>query len=188
MAKHTHMTLDEVIVHFAELDERRSEIDLKHPLISVVVIAIMRVLAGASGPTCIAIWANSKKNFLLDLLPLPNSIPQKDATRRVLSALKPEAFQSCFASCLEALKEKAAEVSGIERPVFAVDGKTLRGSHNRKPGLGALHSVSVLASEFGLSLGQVATDEKSNEITAIPDLLRLVDLNGAIITIDAMGA
>ena len=75
----------------------------------------------------------------------------------------------------------------MERPVLAVDGKTARRSHDRAKGLGALHSVSVWASEYGLSLGQVACAEKSNEITAIPELLRLVDIKGAIITIDAMG-
>ncbi len=78
-------------------------------------------------------------------------------------------------------------MSGVEQPILAVDGKTVRRSHDHKNGLGALHSVSVWASEYGLSLGQVACAEKSNEITAIPELLRLVDIKGAIITIDAMG-
>ena len=82
---------------------------------------------------------------------------------------------------------RAAQVTGVERPTLAVDGKTLRRSHDRKRNLGALHSVSVWASEFGLTLAQVATEEKSNEITAIPTLLSLVDLRGAIVTIDAMG-
>src|SRR5205823_9520202 len=82
---------------------------------------------------------------------------------------------------------KAAEATGVERPILAVDGKTARRSHDRSKGLGALHAVSVWASEFGLSLGQTACAEKSNEITAIPELLRLVDIKGAIITIDAMG-
>jgi hypothetical protein len=89
---------------------------------------------------------------------------------------------------LTALRAKAAAATGIEQSVLAVDGKTLRRSHDRGKELGALHSVSVWASEFGLSLGQVACAEKSNEITAIPELLRLVDIKGAIITIDAMGA
>jgi predicted transposase YbfD/YdcC len=102
-------------------------------------------------------------------------------------ALKPGAFQACFASWLRSLRAAAAEATGAERPVLAVDGKTARRSHDRKNGLGALHSVSVWASDFGLSLGQVACAEKSNEITAIPELLRLVDIKGAIITIDAMG-
>ena len=101
--------------------------------------------------------------------------------------LKPGAFQACFANWLQSLRAKAAAATGVERPVLAVDGKTARRSHDRKHGLGALHAVSVWASEFGLSLGQVACAEKSNEITAIPELLRLVDIQGAIITIDAMG-
>ena len=102
-------------------------------------------------------------------------------------SLKPGAFQACFANWLQSLRAKAAAATGVEQPVLAVDGKTARRSHDRKKGLGALHSVSVWASEFGLSLGQVACAEKSNEITAIPELLRLVDIKGAIITIDAMG-
>jgi predicted transposase YbfD/YdcC len=104
-----------------------------------------------------------------------------------LALLKPAAFQACFANWLQALRAKAAEASGVEQPVLAVDGKTARRSHDHSKGLGALHSVSVWASEFGLSLGQVACADKSNEITAIPELLRLVDIQGAIITIDAMG-
>ena len=102
-------------------------------------------------------------------------------------ALKPAAFQACFANWLQSLRTEAAAETGVEQPVLAVDGKTARRSHDRSKGLGALHSVSVWASEYGLSLGQVACAEKSNEITAIPELLRLVDIKGAIITIDAMG-
>ena len=88
---------------------------------------------------------------------------------------------------LTSLRATAAEATGVEQPILAVDGKTARRSHDHKKGLGALHSVSVWASEFGLSLGQAACAEKSNEITAIPELLRMVDIKGAIITIDAMG-
>src|SRR5207302_1510424 len=95
--------------------------------------------------------------------------------------------QACFCNWLAALRAKATGASGIERPVLAVDGKTARHSHDRNNDLGALHSVSIWASEFGLSLGQVACAEKSNEITAIPELLRLVNIQGAIITIDALG-
>jgi predicted transposase YbfD/YdcC len=124
---------------------------------------------------------------LTQVLDLPNGIPRKDVFRRVLALLKPDAFQRCFVTWLQALREKAAEATGVNKPVFAVDGKTARRSHDHKNGLGALHSVSVWASEFGLSLGQMACAEKSNEITAIPELLRLVDIKGTIITIDAMG-
>lgn len=179
--------LEEITCFFHELEDPRSTINQRHPFVSVVVIAIMAVLAGASGPTSIAEWAKIKEAFLLSVLDLPNGIPRKDVFRRVLALLKPAAFQACFASWLTSLREAAAEETGIEQPILAVDGKTARRSHDRKNGLGALHSVSIWASEFGLSLGQVACAEKSNEITAIPELLRLVDIKGAIITIDAMG-
>jgi predicted transposase YbfD/YdcC len=187
MAKVQHVCLDEVVGYFDELEDPRSTVNLQHPLVSVVVIAMMAVLAGAGGPTAIARWAAIKEEFLLKVLKLPNGIPRKDVFRRVLALLRPGAFQACFANWLASLRAKAADASAVDKPVLAIDGKTLRRSHNHNQGLGALHSVSVWASDFGLSLGQVACAEKSNEITAIPELLRLVDLNGAIITIDAMG-
>jgi predicted transposase YbfD/YdcC len=187
MAEIQHVCLDEVVSYFEELDDPRSSINQKHPLVSVVVISMMAVLAGAGGPTAIAKWAKLKEEFLLKVLKLPNGIPGKDVFRRVLMCLKPDAFQRCFVSWLQALRDKAAEMTGVDKPTFAIDGKTSRRSHDHKNGLGALHSVTVWASEFGLSLGQVACAEKSNEITAIPELLRLVDIKGTIITIDAMG-
>ena len=129
-----------------------------------------------------------KQQFLVAALDLPEGVPGKDVFRRVLLALHPEAFRACFVNWLESLRVEAAAATGVEQPILAVDGKTARRSYDdRKNGLGTLHSVSVWASEFGLSLGQVACAEKSNEITAIPEVLRLVDLKGAIITIDAMG-
>jgi predicted transposase YbfD/YdcC len=182
------ISLDEVVRHFEELEDPRCSINRKHPLVSVVVIAVMAVLAGAGGPTAIARWAALKEEFLVTALDLPEGVPGKDVFRRVLLALRPDAFRACFANWLESLRAEAAAATGIEQPVFAVDGKTARRSHDRKNGLGALHSVTVWSSEFGLSLGQVACAEKSNEITAIPEVLKLVDLKGAIITIDAMGA
>jgi len=181
------ITLEEVVGYFDELEDPRSTINQKHPFVSVVVIALMAVLAGASGPTTIAQWAKYKEAFLLRVLDLPNGVPRKDVFRRVLSLLNPTAFQTCFAAWLKALRKQAAAVTAIVQPVYAVDGKTARRSHDRRKALGALHSVSVWASEFGLSLGQVACADKSNEITAIPELLKLVDIQGAIITIDAMG-
>ena len=187
MFKSRNIELDEVVKYFQELEDPRSEVNRKHPLVSVVVIAVMAVLAGAGGPTAIATWAKGKAEFLLKMLDLPEGVPRKDVFRRVLMALQPGAFQACFVKWLECLRAEAAEATGIVQPVLAIDGKTLRRSHDRRKALGALHSVTVWASEFGLSLAQVACEEKSNEITAIPELLRLVDINGAIITIDAMG-
>ena len=187
MAEVRRIGLDEVVAHFQELEDPRSTINQRHPLVSVVVIALLAVLAGAGGPTAIARWAMLKREFLSQVLDLPNGIPGKDVFRRVLMALKPSAFQARFADWLQALRAEAAVGTGVDRPVLPVDGKTLRRSHDRRKGLGALHLVSAWASESGLSLGQVAGAEKSNEITAIPELLRLVDIKGAIITIDAMG-
>ncbi|MBV8265730.1 MAG: ISAs1 family transposase, partial [Planctomycetaceae bacterium] len=183
-----HLTLDEVVRHFEELEDPRCSITRTPPLVSVVVLAVIAVLAGASGPTAIARWAALKEEFLITALDLPDGVPGKDVFRRVLVALRPEAFRACFVNWLESLRAEAAAATGVEQPILAVDGKTARRSHDRKNGLGALHSVTVWASEFGLSLGQVACAAKSNEITAIPEVLRLVDIKGAIITIDAMGA
>ena len=187
MADSRHISLDGVVPHLAESDDPRSSVNLQHPLVSVVVIALMAVLAGASGPTAIGKWAALKDAFLLNVLDLPNGIPSKNVFRHVLMTLRPVALQACFANWLILLRAIAAATSGVERPVLAVDGKTGRRSHDCENGLGTLHSVSVWAGEFGLSLGQVACAANLNEITAIPELLRLVDIKGAIITIDAMG-
>jgi predicted transposase YbfD/YdcC len=187
MAELQRVSLDEIVDYFQELEDPRSTVNRRHPLASVVVIALLAVLAGAGGPTAIARWAALKEELLLEVLDLPNGVPRKDVFRRVLMVLKPAAFQACFARWLQALRREAVAETGVEQPILAVDGKTARRSHDRNQGLGALHSVSVWASEYGLSLGQVACAEKSNEITAIPELLRLVDTKGAIITIDAMG-
>jgi predicted transposase YbfD/YdcC len=187
MSKAARIDVDEIIAHFSELEDPRSPINRRHPLESVVVLALMGILAGARGPSGIADWARTKSDFLQRALPLPAGVPCKDVFRRVLMLLNPSAFQACFLNWLESLRARAAEASGIDQPVFAIDGKTARRSHDHKSGLGALHSVSVWAGEFGLTLGQVACAEKSNEITAIPELLHRVDVKGAIITIDAMG-
>jgi predicted transposase YbfD/YdcC len=187
VADSQHVSLDEIVVHFQQLEDPRSTINQRHPLVSVVVIALLAVLAGAGGPTAIARWAALKEELLVQVLDLPNGVPRKDVFRRVLMVLKPAAFQACFADWLRSLRTEAVAETGVDRPVLPVDGKTLRRSHDRRKGLGALHLVSVWASEYGLSLGQMACAEKSNEITAIPELLKLVDLKGAIVTIDAMG-
>jgi predicted transposase YbfD/YdcC len=187
MPKVQRTCLDEVVAYFNELEDPRSPINRQHPLVSVVVLALMAVLAGAGGPTGISRWAKTKEEFFRNVLDLPAGIPGKDVFRRVLMLLNPAAFQACFSNWLQALRAKATEASDVDQPVLAVDGKTARRSHDRNNSLGALHAVTVWASDFGLALGQVACAEKSNEITAIPELLRLVDIKGAIITIDAMG-
>jgi DDE family transposase len=147
MAEARRIRLDEVVAHFQELEDPRSTINQRHPLTSVLVIALLAVLAGAAGPTAIARWAVLKREFLTEVLDLPNGIPGKDVFRRVLMALKPTAFQACFADWLRSLRDGAAAETGVDRPVLPVDGKTLRRSHDRRNGLGALHAVSVWASE-----------------------------------------
>ena len=112
MADIQRIGLDEVIPHFQALDDPRSAVNLQHPLVSVVVIALMAVLAGAGGPTAIARWAALKEGFLVEALDLPNGVPRKDVFRRVLMALKPGAFQACFASWLRSLRAAAATATG----------------------------------------------------------------------------
>ena len=187
MTKVRSLALEDLIARFDELEDPRSAINRRHPLSSVLVIAVLAVLAGAGGPTAIACWAVLKRDLLVEILELPHGIPGKDVFRRVLMTIEPAAFQAAFAHWVCELRTKAEAETGVEQPILAVDGKTLRRSHDEAKDLGPLHLVSVWASEFGLSLGQLACAEKSNEITAIPELLRLVDLKGAIVTIDAMG-
>lgn len=167
--------------HFAELPDPRSSINRQHLLIDVIVICVCGVLAGADGPAAIATWAKLHREWLEKHLDLPKGIPSRDTFRRVLQRLQPQAFQSCFAAWLKSL------TGPLGAEFLAIDGKTLRRSHDRKQNLGPLHMVSVWATEQRLTLGQVATAEKSNEITAIPLVLDLVDVRGAVVTIDAMG-
>src|SRR3954469_11748070 len=124
MANVQQVGLDEVVGYFDALEDPRSTINQKHPLVSVVVMAMLAVLAGAGGPTAIAKWAKLKAEFLMKVLALPHGIPRKDVFRRVLSLLRPDAFQQCFVSWLQALREQAAEATGVEQPILAVDGKT----------------------------------------------------------------
>jgi predicted transposase YbfD/YdcC len=183
----TGTSLGDIAKQFDALADPRCHINRRHPLNSVIVIAILAILAGCNGPTAIARWARVKEEFLRRGLHLPGGVPRKDVFRLVLTLLSPKVFQACFADWLKALRLDAMAELDIDRPILAVDGKTHRRSHDKAKGLGALHSVSVWASQLGLSLGQVACADKSNEITAIPELLNLIDIKGAIITIDAMG-
>jgi predicted transposase YbfD/YdcC len=182
MAK-TNVRLRSIVKHFESLPDPRHQRNRRHLLIDVITLAVCGVIVGCDGPTAVEQWAKAKEDWLKNLLALPNGIPSRDCIRRVLSALQPEAFQSCFQSWIVSL------VSGDEniRPTIAIDGKSMRRSHDRNRGLGPLHLVSAWLSEQGLSLGQVASEEKSNEITAIPELIDRIDVKGAIVTIDAMG-
>jgi predicted transposase YbfD/YdcC len=172
-----------IVRHFEALPDPRHPRNRRHLLVDVITIAVCGVIVGCDGPTAIRMWAKAKEEWLKQLLELPHGIPSRDCIRRVLTALKPEAFQECFASWIARLVSDG--VTG--QPIVAIDGKTLRRSHDSRNGLGPLHLVSAWATNHGLSLGQVATEEKSNEITAIPELIDRIDVQGAIVTIDAMG-
>jgi predicted transposase YbfD/YdcC len=183
----TRSRLDEIVASFATIEDPRSHINRRHPLPGVLVIAVLAVLAGAAGPTAIAQWAQCKAEFLIGLLDLPHGIPGKDVFRRVLMLIKPDAFGDAFNDWIAQLREESAAQTGVDRPIIAIDGKTSRRSHDASNGLHALHVVTAWAGELGLALGQQACAEKSNEITAIPELLRKIDVKGGIVTIDAMG-
>ena len=185
----------EISSHFGKLDDPRSHINRKHLLGDLIVICICAVLSGCDGPIAIGQWAKSKSIWLTQQLALPNGIPSHDTIGRLLMALRPAAFQACFTSWIEAimkareseLREETEDQSLVEKRHLAIDGKTLRRSHDHRKGLGALHLVSAWAVDCGLSLGQLATAEKSNEITAIPQLMDQIQLKNSIVTIDAAG-
>ena len=177
-------SLKGIAKHFESLSDPRETRNRRHLLIDVIVISVCGVIVGCKGPTSIERWAKAKQEWLATVLELPGGIPSRDCIRRILTALKPEAFQKCFgewiATCLLCNDNNTTRT-------IAIDGKTMRRSHHKAAGLGALHIVSAWAIEQGIGLGQLATEEKSNEITAIPELLDQIDVKGAVVTIDAMG-
>jgi predicted transposase YbfD/YdcC len=167
--------------HFRDLDDPRVERTRRHPLINIAFIAVCAVLSGANSFAAIHEFGTDRRSWLARSLDLTNGIPCEDTFRRVLARLDPAAFEKALLSWMQAVQEATAG------RLVAIDGKTLRGSYNRRDGKAAIHMVSAWATENKLSLGQVVVDEKSNEITAIPELLGLLELSGAIVTIDAMG-
>lgn len=177
-----------IIESFQDLEDPRSHVNRRHLFVDVIVICICGVVAGADGPTAIAEWAKSNEDWLRQYLSLPNGIPSHDTISRILKILRPSAFQECFVQWLNRIGDAAAAAEAEDSLVhIALDGKCLRRSHDRSSGLGALHVVSAWATQRGISLGQVAVDGKSNEITAIPQLLDQIALTNAVITIDAAG-
>jgi len=174
-------TLELFTPFFETLADPRVERGRHHPLINVVVLALCGTLAGADGWAEIERYGWAKLDFFRQFLDLPHGIPSHDTFGRVFGRLKPGALLACTHRWLAALGRAVAG------EVVAIDGKTLRGSFDAAAGQSPLHLVSAFATDARLVLGQVAVDTKSNEITAIPLLLELLDLKGAIVTIDAMG-
>lgn len=176
-----------ILDYFKDLEDPRSTINRKHLLGDLIVICILAVIAGADGPKAIGIWAKNQAAWLRERLPLPAGIPSHDTIGRLLAVLKPAAFQGCFQQWIAGLRAGDGEASDAGAEIVAIDGKALRRSHDRRRALGPLFLVSAWSVQRGISLGQLATAEKSNEITAIPDLLDQIDVAGAIVTIDAAG-
>jgi predicted transposase YbfD/YdcC len=160
-------------------DPRRA--NARHRLFDIFVIALCAVISGAEGWEDMEEYGQAQAEWFKQFLDLPHGIPSHDTFRRVLSRLKPDELTRCFVSWTEALRES------LDGDIVAIDGKTLRRSFDHAASQGAIHMVSAWANANRLVLGQLKVDDKSNEITAIPKLLKLLALEGAIVTIDAMG-
>ena len=167
--------------YFDDLNDPRLERSKLHSLTEVLFIAIAGTVAGAEGWRELEAFAHAKRDWLGRYLDLPHGIPSDDTFRRVIARLDPEAFEGCFREWM------AAAVSGSEGELVSVDGKTLRGSYDRADGKAPLHVVSAWAGANALVLAQERVADHSNEITAIPKVLAVLELKGAIVTIDAMG-
>jgi predicted transposase YbfD/YdcC len=170
-----------VAEYFADLEDPRIDRTKLHPLINILVIALCAAICGADSWTDVELFGESKREWFAKFLDLTNGIPSHDTFGRVFALLNAEQFQRCFINWVQAVCEV------LQGQVVAIDGKTLRRSHNRTIGKDAIHMVSAWATKNQLVLGQVKVDDKSNEITAIPALLDLLELSGCIVTIDAIG-
>jgi predicted transposase YbfD/YdcC len=175
------MAVERLVGHFEAVVDPRCRGKIEHRLTDILVIAVCAVIACAESWNDIALYGRSKLAWLRTFLELPNGIPSHDTFRRVFMLIDPEAFEAGFSAWAGSL------VAGFEREVVAIDGKTLRRSFDRKHEHAPLHLVSAWASEQDLVLGQRCVDDKSNEITAIPELLDRLALQNSIVTVDAMG-
>lgn len=170
-----------LIKQFQALEDPRVKRKPEHLLIDIVAIAMLAVLSGANDMVAIETYGKAKQAWLETFLELPNGIPSHDTFSRVLALLNPQHLHECFLSWVHLITDQ------LELKLINIDGKTARGSYDREQSLKALHTVSAWASEHHLVLAQQRVESKSNEITAIPELLNLLDIKGAIITLDAMG-
>jgi predicted transposase YbfD/YdcC len=174
-------TVGSIDKHFGKLEDPRVDRTKLHKLLDILVIAICAVICGADNWEEVELFGQAKEDWFKSFLELPNGVPSHDTFWRVFAKLDPEQFQQSFVSWI-------SSVSAVTKgQVIAIDGKSLRGSHDKGLGRGAIDMVSAWAASNHLVLGQVKVDDKSNEITAIPELLRVLEISGCIITIDAMG-
>jgi len=170
-----------IISHFSTLSDPRIEKKTRHLLEDIIVITICAAICGADDWVAVMNYGKAKYDWLKTFLKLPNGIPSHDTFGNVFCVISPTEFEECFLSWIRSV------CSVTKGQVVAVDGKKLRRSHDKSSNKAALHMVSAWASDNRITLGQVRTDEKSNEITAIPELLDLLEIKGCIVTIDAMG-
>jgi predicted transposase YbfD/YdcC len=170
-----------ILTHFAKLQDPRVERTKDHLLIDIVAMAIFAVISGADGWVAIETYGHSKQEWLEQFLALPNGIPSHDTFARVFARLDPEVFKACFYSWVKSI----TQVLGAQ--IIPIDGKTAKQSYDRNGQHKAIHIVSAWASEHRLVLGQMKVNQKSNEITAIPAELDVLEITKCIITIDAMG-
>jgi predicted transposase YbfD/YdcC len=170
-----------IIEYFSILEDPRIERHKKHKLVDIIVLAICAVLSGAEGWEAIEEYGHAKLAWLRKFIPLENGVPTHDTIARVLSRVSAKGLQECFLNWVKAVQQ------ATEGQVVASDGKRVRRSFDWGRGKGAIHRVSAWGSANGLVLGQLKTDAKSNEITAIPQLLELLELKGCIVTLEAMG-
>ena len=167
--------------HFSAVTDERQQYKVKYPLLDILLITLVGVICGADGWEAIEEVGKNKLKLLKKYGYFHYGIPVHDTIARIISAIEPSQFQDCFINWM-----KEAELS-TQGEIIAVDGKTVRRSHDKKGKQSAIHMVSAFAAENGVVLGQIKTYEKSNEITAIPDLLSKLEVKGAVVTIDAMG-
>ena len=172
---------NEWLATFDELSDPRGRKGVEHPFLSIVMIAILATIGGATGWEDIETYGESHEAWLSTFLDLPHGIPHADTYRRVFERIAPSALEQCFQ------KWVAQIVSTAGAEVIPIDGKTVKGSYDRHRQQSSLHLISAWASEHRILLGQVKVESKTNEIKAIPALLHLLDISGCVITIDAMG-
>ena len=170
-----------IIDHFKNIEDPRIERNKKHLVWDIISLTICAVVCGCETWEEIELYGKEKEGWLKTILELPHGIPSHDTIRRLFIRLNPEQLQECFLSWVEAVRKST------EGEIVAIDGKTARRTHDRLKDKAPLHMVSAWSHENRLILGQVKTDEDSNEITAIPRLLKLLELKGSIVTIDAIG-